>query len=155
LLDNVIDAESYKLMTVGRTQRHHICTIDRSQNQHLWFLWPNTSFGIYPIPGFGETFCMRTMHATRYNRAIYHYRWFVDEDRDPSIVIEYAKHHGTTTGAEDEMVAAGVQHGIKSLGFRNATLLANPAAAHVSEHAIIQFHGWVLDALGHQRGPPQ
>lgn len=147
LVANVVDPKSYQLTTNERTQRHSMSALNKTQNQDIWFLWPNTAFGLYPIPGFGETFCIRTMYAVKCDLSIYHYRWFVDAGRDPSVVIEYAKHHAQTTGAEDESVAAGVQRGMKSNGFNEAILLANPKSSHSSEHAIIQFHRWVLDAL--------
>jgi carnitine monooxygenase subunit len=148
LTASVIDPSSYQLTIRGRSQRHFIKGRDASLEQHLWFFWPNTAFGLYPIPDYGMAFCIRNMYPVTYNETIYNYRWFVAEGRDAEPVIGYAKHHAETTGAEDAAVASGVQRGMVSKGFTQGTLLANPSNSSVSEHAVAAFHRWVLEALG-------
>lgn len=146
LTTNIIDPSSYQLHVRGRTQRHFINGRKAGLEQHLWFIWPNTAFGLYPIPDFGMTFCIRNMYPISYNETNYNYRWFVTEGLASGKVIEYAKHHATTTGAEDAAVASGVQRGMSSAGFSQAILLANPDKSATSEHAIAAFHRWVMDA---------
>jgi phenylpropionate dioxygenase-like ring-hydroxylating dioxygenase large terminal subunit len=147
LVSNVIDPKTYRLTVRHRTQRHYIQTHDRNHDQNLWFLWPNTAFGLYPIPDFGEAFCIRHMYPVGLDETIYHYRWFADVDADPAAVIAYAKHHSTTTGDEDAAVAGGVQRGMYSLGFAEGLLLADPENGSTTEHAIAHFHGWVRRAM--------
>jgi nitrite reductase/ring-hydroxylating ferredoxin subunit len=147
LVGNVIDPQTYQLTVCGRTQKHEICTRDRSMNQNIWFFWPNTGVGLYPVPGFGETLCIRHMYPVRHDFTYYHYRWFVDVEKDSGAVIDYAKHHSATTGAEDAAVAAGVHIGMQSRGFISGILLADPDRGASTEHAIAEFHRWVMEAL--------
>ena len=147
LVGNVIDPSTYQLTVHGRSQRHFIRTRDRKYEQNLWWIYPNTAFGFYPVPDFGEAFCIRHMYPLDHETTDYHYRWFVPPDRDPAVVIEYAKHHSTTTGDEDALVASGVQRGMRSPGFDRAILLANPEYGATSEHAIVHFQGWVKQSL--------
>jgi phenylpropionate dioxygenase-like ring-hydroxylating dioxygenase large terminal subunit len=147
LVANVIDPSTYELTVRGRTQRHFIRTRDRRQEQNLWWVYPNTGFGFYPVPNFGEVFCIRHMYPIDVETTDYHYRWFIPPNRDPAVVIDYAKHHAATTGDEDAAVAGGVQRGMRSIGFDQAILLANPKYGATSEHAIVQFQDWVRQSL--------
>jgi phenylpropionate dioxygenase-like ring-hydroxylating dioxygenase large terminal subunit len=147
LTANVIDSDSYQLTVQGRSQQHFIKGRDAALEQHLWFLWPNTAFGLYPIPDFGMTFCIRNMYPVAIHETIYNYRWFVTDGLSEEKVVAYAKHHATTTGAEDAAVAGGVQRGMNSQGFRQGILLADPSHSATSEHAIAAFHRWVTDSL--------
>jgi len=146
LTANVIDSASYQLTVAGRSQRHFIKGRDAALEQHLWFLWPNTAFGLYPVPGVGMVFCIRNMYPVKFDETIYHYRWFAAPGIDETKIVEYATHHAETTGAEDAAVASGAQRGMNSRGFTHGLLFANPASSATSEHAIAAFHRWVLDA---------
>jgi carnitine monooxygenase subunit len=146
LTSNVIDSASYQLTVKGRSQRHFIRGREAGLEQHLWFIWPNTAFGLYPIPDFGMTFCIRHMYPVTHNETIYHYRWFITPGLESTTVVDYAKHHAATTGAEDAAVATGVQRGMASRGFSHGILLANPGNSSMSEHAIAAFHRWVIEA---------
>jgi len=147
LTSSVIDADSYKLTIQGRSQRHFIRGLEAALEQHLWFIWPNTAFGLYPIPGFGMAFCIRHMYPVKIDETIYHYRWFAPDGVDPDRIVKYAREHAASTGAEDASVAAGAQRGMNSLGFSQGILLATPNQSSTSEHAIASFHRWVNDAL--------
>lgn len=148
LTDNVIDPETYILSASGLVQRHYIRGRDPTLDQILWFLWPNLAVGLYPIPGFGTTLCTRHIYPLDHAHTIYHYRWFVDADRPSEPVVNYARHHAATTGAEDAAVASAIQTGLGSRGFDRAWLLANPRRGAMTEHAIAQFHTLVRAALG-------
>jgi phenylpropionate dioxygenase-like ring-hydroxylating dioxygenase large terminal subunit len=147
LTSSVIDADSYKLTIHGRSQRHFIRGLEAGLEQHLWFIWPNTAFGLYPIPGFGMAFCIRHMYPVKIDETIYHYRWFAPDGANGDSIVEYAREHAASTGAEDAAVAGGAQRGMNSLGFSQGLLLATPDNSSTSEHAIASFHRWVVDAL--------
>ena len=148
LTDNVIDPGSYKVWGDRLVQRHEVATKTNQGTQIIWHFWPNTAIGVYPIPDFGMTLCIRHMYPVDLNNAIYHYRWFVDEGVDPEPVIKYSYLHEQTTGMEDGEVAAGVQIGMKSSGFEKGYLFSNPKNGSTSEHVIVYFQDLVRAAIG-------
>lgn len=148
LVESVIDPKAYRLEAKGFTQRHRIGARDSEAEQHIWYFWPNTVAGLYPVPGFGTTFGIRHWYPLGHDRTIFHFRWFSDPGAPRDAIADYARRHAETTGAEDAAVTAGVQKGMGSLGFTEGMLLADPASPATSEHALAQFHRLVLDALG-------
>ncbi|MER8417532.1 aromatic ring-hydroxylating dioxygenase subunit alpha [Mesorhizobium sp. M1329] len=147
LTDNVIDPDSYKVWGDCLVQRHEVKTLGNKGTQIIWHFWPNTAIGLYPIPDYGMTLCIRHMYPIDVDNAIYWYRWFVDKGSDPTAVLEYSYLHERTTGAEDGEVAAGVQLGMKSDGFERAYLFANPKQGSSSEHVIAYFQDLVRAAV--------
>jgi carnitine monooxygenase subunit len=149
LVDNVVDPTTYVLTVEGPVQRHRLQSRDGTMSQILWHLWPNLAIGFYPIPDVGTVFCTRHMYALSCTESIYHYRWYADAGMADEGIIEYAKHHATTTGKEDAEVVIQVQRGMASRGFAESLLIANPSKGDSTEHAIAAFHAQVLAALEH------
>jgi len=151
LTNKVIDPSSYVLTGGGLVQRHQVSPFEGLMNnramQTLWHFWPNTAIGLYPIPDYGMVLCIRHMVPVTHEESIYHYRWFADLGRPVEPIVEYAKHHAETTGAEDAAVAAGVQRGMRSEGFKRARLFADPEHGVSSEHVIAYFQQLVRTAL--------
>jgi phenylpropionate dioxygenase-like ring-hydroxylating dioxygenase large terminal subunit len=147
LTTNVIDPASYQLTANGLIQRHQVNAYEDGMIQKLWHFWPNTAIGLYPIPGFGTTLCIRHMYPVDYRNSIYHYRWFVDSGQPHATVREYAALHAETTAAEDGAVAAGVQIGMEAGGHKQGILMADPKHAMSSEHVIAHFQALVKAAL--------
>lgn len=147
LTSNVIDPTTYKLTARGLIQRHLIEAYESNMVQRIWHFWPNTAIGLYPIPGFGTTLCIRHMYPVDHKNSIYQYRWFVDQGKPHAPVAEYAEMHAKTTAIEDGQVAEGVQHGMEHCGYKKGYLLADPNHAMSSEHVIVHFQALVRAAL--------
>lgn len=149
LTRHVIDPQTYRVEVDGMIHRFHCQGRENIENQRLWWIWPNTAIGVYPIPELGRVLCTRHMYPLDHKTTDYHYRWYADDSVPDEPILEYAKNHIETTGAEDAVVAGAVQRGLTSVGFDRGYLFSGPNAGPFSEAAVASFQSLVLEALGH------
>lgn len=152
LTRHIIDPTTYRVDVAGYIHRFYCEGRGNVENQQLWWAWPNTAIGVYPIPSVGSVFCTRHMYPVDHETTNYHYRWYADEEMPDEPIFEYAKHHVDTTGAEDAAVTEAVQRGLASLGFERGYLFSGPDSGPFSETAVAHFQSLVMAALG--RSPP-
>ena len=152
LTRNIIDPRTYRVEIDGYIHRFRCEGRGNVENQQLWWTWPNTAIGIYPIPAVGSAFCTRHMYPVDHKTTNYHYRWYAGEDVPDEPILEYATHHVDTTGAEDAAVTEAVQRGLGSLGFERGYLFSGPDSGPFSETGVANFQSLVMAALGHS--PP-
>ena len=155
LTRNVIDPRTYRVEIDHYLYRFHCEGRGDIENQRLWWVWPNTAIGVYPIPGLGSVFCTRHMYPVDHKTTNYHYRWYASDEIADEPISEYARNHVNTTGAEDAAVTEAVQRGMGSLGFERGYLFSGPDSGPFSEAAVANFQSLVIAALGHSLPPDE
>ena len=107
----------------------------------FWFLWPNTTLNVMPGPEEINISAIRPAgrDTTLFTGISYSVSGESDQGRDDYV--------SNTLMPEDVALCESVQRGLKSKGYSQGPVIAEPQRTGRGEHALHHFHRLVKDAL--------
>ncbi len=156
--NGVIKSATYDIQPQGHCLRHTTqCQnldqmsypVDLDDNPYAgqyssWFLWPTTSFQVYP----GNVLNTYHWRPVDHQNVVVWRGWYTVAGADSAVIRQLAIQDRATTVAEDIQLVESVQRGLKSRGYRPGPLVIDPKCGVRSEHSIKVLQGWMRDAIG-------
>lgn len=114
-----------------------------------WFVWPNTTFWIYP----GETnVSVLQIIPSGIEQSIEYLDWFLPA-KEPTEQLKAAMvYMDEILQPEDIGLCESVQKGLKSRGYNQGRFVIDDKRTELSEHALHHFQDMVVDALDARLG---
>ena len=154
--NGIVKANTYDIQPQGHCLRHTTeCQnlekmsypIDLNSNEYAgqyssWFLWPLTSFQVYP----GNVLNTYHWRPIDHEHVVVYRGWFSEDESDAGMLHELAAQDRATTVEEDIHLVESVQRGLNSRGYRPGPLVLDPQCGVKSEHSIEVLQQWMRDA---------
>ncbi len=152
----VVRPETYDIQPQGYCLRHttecqnlDAMTYDinsgfaHSHEYSSWFLWPMTSFQVYP----GNVLNTYHWRAAAPDRVVVWRGWYTVDGTDDETIRRLAVQDRATTVEEDIHLVESVQRGLNSRGYRPGPLVIDPRSGVNSEHSVMHLQRWMREAV--------
>ncbi len=154
--NGVIDPKSYDIRPQGHCLRHTTTAAssdamtygidvrdEAASSYSSWYLWPTSSFQVYP----GRLVNTYHWEAAHHARVTVRRGWYARNGESDATARTMSRLDRDTTLAEDIDIVESVQRGLESGHYEPGPLVVNPRGGVMSEHSIATFQRWVRDAL--------
>lgn len=164
LVEGVNDMTTYKI-EIGSIWSSHIShgTANQGAYDHSqdgpgfvgYYLWPNTTLGIYPG---SPNMINHIFRPDGPERCVQVFDFLFSSPDPDAAEREMIRYVHEVLAPEDNALMEGVQQGFRSPVYSSGRLMVDTGRTYLSEHALYHFQGMVFDALepGHaQRQVPK
>ena len=159
---SLVEMDTYKVTTHG-IWSSHMARAGRAENSAygvgeatvtdhaVWYLWPNTALMRYP--GRANFMVWRFVPAGP-EETHEEFDFFFESETPTEAEMEAIRYIDEVLQPEDIGLVESVQRGMRTPAFERGRYVVDPEGSGLSEHAVHDFHGMVLEAYRRAAGAP-
>ena len=150
----LVEMDTYKV-TIHGIYSSHMAKAGCSENKAyaiegasvtdhaVWYLWPNITLMRYPGRG---NFMVWRFIPVGPEETYEEFDFFYESAAPNEMELEAIKYIDTVLQPEDISLVESVQRGMRTPAFEQGRYIVDPEGSGMSEHAVHNFHGLILDA---------